>query len=161
MVNLGSHGRGERDCTGVSEPVPHPPVVILESQHQKEVEDFLARDPTSATTFAKQWKAAAPLNYARSYSMVAVLTPRGTEDEVVVAAGGMSLIPMFDPMASVEVYSPKDDKWTLFDDGQPGALPNPTGFGSGARINATHMLAAGGVGSGNLGTQARVFSLSP
>ena len=27
--------------------MPHPPVVILESQHQKEVEDFLARDPTA------------------------------------------------------------------------------------------------------------------
>ena len=81
-------------------------------------------------------------------------------EEVVVAAGGMSLIPMFEPMQSVEIYSPKDDKWTLFDVGAPAALPEPIGFGSGASINNTHMLAAGGMGPGDSGTQAYIFALS-
>jgi hypothetical protein len=119
---------------------------------------FLAHDPASGS-FAPAWKALQPLNYARSYIMMGVVEPAGSGKELIVAAGGMSLIPMFDPMASVEVYDPVADKWALYDDGMPGSLPTPQGFGSGARINATHMLGAGGVGAGLDGTQAYVYTL--
>ena len=80
-------------------------------------------------------------------------------EELIVAAGGMSLIPMFDPMASVEVYSPLADKWTLYEQGTLGALPHPIGFGSGAAINSTHMLACGGYGPNVTGVEVLVFSL--
>ena len=105
------------------------------------------------------WREVMPLNYARSFAMVATLSdPKGGGDKIV-AAGGMSLIPFFDPMGSVEVYSPKEDKWTLVDDGEPGSLPSAIGFGSGAALNATHMLVAGGVGQGTSGTEALIFHL--
>ena len=119
---------------------------------------FLAYDPTSGS-FATAWKHIKPLTYARSYIMMATLQPSGSKDELLVAAGGMSLIPMLDPMQSVEVYDPTADEWTLYDDGMPGSLPAPVGFGSGARINASHMLGAGGVGAGLDGTQTFVYSL--
>ena len=109
-------------------------------------------------TVGSKWEAKAPLNAARSYAMMATLTdPAG--EEMIVAAGGMSLQPMFDPMSSVEVYSPGRGTWTMHGEGDPGALPTPVGFGSGARLNATHMLAAGGVGAGTSGTEAFLFAL--
>jgi hypothetical protein len=108
---------------------------------------------------ADTWKPIAPLNYARSWTMVAALTDPVSGEEKIVAAGGMSLIPMFDPMASVEIYSTKLNSWKLMDDGSRGSLPTPIGFGSGAPINATHMIAAGGVGAGTTGTETLIYAL--
>ena len=103
-------------------------------------------------TPASAWEAVAPLNYARSWAMVATI------GEAIVVAGGMSLEPMFQPMGSVEVYA--NGSWTLFSDGLPGALPGiAVGFGSGAALNATHMLCGGGAGQGVDGTEAFLFKL--
>ena len=66
-------------------------------------------------TPASAWEAVAPLNYARSWAMVATI------GDAIVVAGGMSLEPMFQPMGSVEIYA--NGSWTLFSDGLPGALP--------------------------------------
>ena len=73
----------------------------------------------------------APLNYARSWAMVATI------GEAIVVAGGMSLEPMFQPMGSVEIYA--NETWTLFSDGLPGALPgvavgSGVGLGVGLRV---------------------------
>lgn len=80
--------------------------------------------------------------------------------EMVVAAGGVSLVPMFEPMSSVEVYDKDTNTWTLLDTPSNGALPTPVGFGSGAALNATHMLAGGGMGPGTTGTEEYTFSLN-
>ena len=104
-------------------------------------------------TPASAWEAVAPLNYARSWAMVATI------GEAIVVAGGMSLEPMFQPMGSVEIYA--NDTWSLFSDGLPGALPGvAVGFGSGAALNATHMLCGGGAGQGVDGTEAFLFKLA-
>lgn len=116
---------------------------------------YLQLQPSVATA----WKPMAPLQAARSWTMAAALRDPQSGETRLVAAGGMSLQPFFEPMSSVEVYSTKNDSWTLFSDGDAGALPTPVGFGSGAAINATHMLAAGGAGPGTTGTEAFVFSL--
>lgn len=110
-------------------------------------------------SFYDHWEELVPLHEARSWSMIAALrTP--DDDQVLVAAGGMSLIPFFDPMASVEVYDIIDGDWQLFDEGEPGSLSTPTGFGSGAAINSTHMLAGGGVGSGTTGDEMYIISVA-
>merc|ERR1719281_1956362 len=89
-------------------------------------------------TSADAWVAAAPLIEARSWAAVAAL--QGAHGETrIVAAGGMSLEPFFEPMASVEVYSPLSDTWT-----SAAGLPGSIGFLSGAAINATHVLVASG-----------------
>jgi hypothetical protein len=111
-------------------------------------------------TVGKAWEPMAPLHKARSWASVAALLDPKSGRERIVVAGGMSLNPMFDPMASVEIYNPKKNEWTLFDDGEPGALPVPIGFGSGARINSTHMLVGGGVGQGTTGSEAYIFQLA-
>ena len=88
------------------------------------------------------------------FSLLAVLVPFA-----IVVAGGMSLEPMFQPMGSVEVYA--NETWTLFSDGLPGALPGvAVGFGSGAALNATHMVCGGGAGQGVDGTEAFLFKLA-
>lgn len=66
----------------------------------------------------------------------------------------MSLEPFFEPMASVEVYSPLEDAWTA-----AAALPGPIGFLSGAAVNDTHVLVAGGTGQGSTGVESFFFSL--
>ena len=82
-----------------------------------------------------------------------------TLGDAIVVAGGMSLEPMFQPMGSVEVHA--NETWTLFSDGLPGALPSiAVGLGSGAALNATHMLCGGGAGQGVDGTEAFLFSLA-
>lgn len=45
------------------------------------------------------WKSVAPLNEARCWPMVAAVTAKDGS-EMVVAAGGVSLIPMFEPMGA-------------------------------------------------------------
>ena len=52
--------------------------------------------------FAKDWKAIKPLNRARSYPMASSIVDAASGETRLVVAGGMSLIPMFDPMASVD-----------------------------------------------------------
>ena len=107
---------------------------------------------------AAVWTPVAPLNKARCWPMVAAIT--GTDGrEMVVAAGGLSLVPMFQPMASVEVYDKDTDSWTLLEDPSRGALPAPIGFGSGAALNATHMIAGGGAGPGVSGAEEYTFAL--
>lgn len=113
----------------------------------------------TSPTLGAAWEEKALLTYARSYSMVSALRDPATGDERLVAAGGMSLTPFFDPMASVEIYAPERDSWSLIDDGEPGALPTAIGFGSAARLNTTHMLAGGGAGAGTSGYEAYLFSL--
>ena len=54
--------------------------------------------------WARAWKAVAPLNYARSYAMVSALAD-SKGDTYILAAGGMSLMPFFAPMGSVEVLT--------------------------------------------------------
>lgn len=110
-------------------------------------------------TVGKAWQPMAPLHKARSWAMTTVLLDPKSGEELIVAAGGMSLDPMFQPMASVEVYNTKSDTWTLLDDGEAGALPHPIGFGSGARINSTDMMAGGGVGNGTTGLEAYTFGI--
>ena len=111
-------------------------------------------------TVGAAWLEVAPLNDARSYIMMGTVIDPKSGEEKVVAAGGMSLQPMFEPMSSVEVYSPSKNTWTYYGDGQLGALPSAIGFGSGARLNATHMLAAGGSGPPpTTGKEALIFSL--
>ena len=78
-----------------------------------------------------------------------------TIGDAIVVAGGMSLEPMFQPMGSVEVYA--NVTWTLFSDGLPGVRQRSlhaqgppgvaVGFGSGAALNATHMLCGDRSGS--------------
>ena len=121
--------------------------------------EYKAGDASGAPQFAAAWSHIKPLNRARAYPMVSSIVNRTTGEACLVAAGGMSLVPMFMPMASVEVYSPKVGRWTLHEQGSPGALPVPIGFGTGASLNATHMLVAGGVGAGVTGTEAYVHSL--
>ena len=115
------------------------------------------KGPGGAPQFGAAWSHVKPLNRARAYPMVGSLVNATTGEACLVAAGGMSLIPMFDPMASVEVYSPSADKWTLHEQGSPGALPFAIGFGSGASLNATHMLVAGGVGVSVTGDEAYIM----
>ena len=55
---------------------------------------------------------------------------------------------------SVEVYSPRLDRWTT-----AAPLPGSIGFLSGAALNATHVLAAGGAGTGSTGVESFVFHL--
>ena len=55
--------------------------------------------------------------------MVAALTDPVSGEEKIVAAGGMSLIPMFDPMASVE--STCHPGWSTCQ----GSLPKPLAAG--------------------------------
>jgi hypothetical protein len=47
----------------------------------------------------------------------------------------------------------------LLDSVELDALPNPVGFGSGSAANATHMIAAGGVGDGVTSTESFLFTL--
>lgn len=118
-----------------------------------------ARQPPSSPPISAGWKVLAPLNEARCWPMVAAIV--GTDGrEMVVAAGGVSLVPMFEPMSSVEVYDKDTNTWTLLDTPSNGALPTPVGFGSGAALNATHMLAGGGMGPGTTGTEEYTFSLN-
>lgn len=109
---------------------------------------------------AGSWTPLAPLKEARSWAMIGAVTDPSDGKAKLVAAGGMSLNPMFEPMASVEVYSFAKNEWTLMPAGTAGALPTPVGFGSGIALNATHMLAAGGAGEGDTGKEVRLAFFS-
>ena len=114
---------------------------------------------SGAPEFADDWKAIKPLHRARSYPMASSIVDAASGEARLVVAGGMSLIPVFEPMASVETYSPEADQWTLFEQGSAGALPLAIGCGSAASLNATHMLIAGGLGPGVTGVEAFQHSL--
>lgn len=78
------------------------------------------------------WTSVAPLLQARSWSGFATSSSRA------FAVGGMSLVPFFDPMDSVEMFSLESNSWNSLP-----SLPSPKGFGAAAECDGMLFFVGG------------------